>query len=179
MELLCVGKIVKPQGIKGEVKIYPLIDIPAIFNGKHEMFIDKKPVKIKSCTYRLGFAYACFDVIPDRNTAEKYRNSLIYIDKEEFYKIPSNTYLVDDLVGQTLFDENEKFVGQIMGTENYGFDDLIVVKEGERTFIVPFVKDIFKQKDGKMYVIRKEYEGAKTDYENWYFNSFSWNVFST
>lgn len=179
MELLCVGKIVKPQGIKGEVKIYPLIDIPAIFNGKHEMFIDKKPVKIKSCTYRLGFAYACFDVIPDRNTAEKYRNSLIYIDKEEFYKIPSNTYLVDDLVGQTLFDENSEFVGQIMGTENYGFDDLIVVKEGERTFIIPFVKDIFKQKDGKIYVIRKEYEGAKTDYENWYFNSFSWNVFST
>ena len=77
------------------------------------------------------------------------------------------------------FDENSEFVGQIMGTENYGFDDLIVVKEGERTFVIPFVKDIFKQKDGKIYVIRKEYEGAKTDYENWYFNSFSWNVFST
>ena len=83
MELLSVGKIVKPQGIKGEVKIYPLIDIPAIFNGKHEMFIDKKPVKVKSCSFRQGFAYAMFEEIPDRNTAEKYRNSLVYIDKEE------------------------------------------------------------------------------------------------
>ena len=130
MELLSVGKIVKPQGIKGEVKIYPLIDIPAIFNGKHEMFIDKKPVKVKSCSYRQGFAYAMFDVIPDRNTAEKYRNSLVYIDKEEFYKIPSNTYLIDDLVGQILFDENGEMVGQIQGADNFGFDDIILIKEG-------------------------------------------------
>ena len=102
MELLCVGKIVKPQGIKGEVKIYPLVNIPAIFNGKYEFFINKKPVKTKNCTYRLGFAYATFDIIPDRNTAEKFRNSLVYINKEDFNKkrriaLPKITYLIIQL----------------------------------------------------------------------------------
>lgn len=166
MELLCVGKIVKPQGIKGEVKIFPLIDIPAIFNGKHEMFIDKKPVKTKSCSYRQHFAYACFDIIPDRNTAERYRNALVYIDKEEFYKIPSNTYLIDDLVGQMIYDENGDLIGQIVGADNFGFDDVILIKENERVYQVPFVKDIFKKNQDGMYLIRKEYEGAKTDYED-------------
>ena len=167
MELLCVGKIIKPQGIKGEVKIFPLVDIPAIFNGKHEFFINKKPVKTKSCTFRLGYAYATFDVIPDRNTAEKYRNSLIYIDKEEFYKIPSNQFLIDDLVGQILYDEKSDYVGQIMGVKNFGFDDIVIVKEGERLYQIPFVSAIFKTGDKtSVYVIRKEYEGAKTDYEN-------------
>lgn len=166
MELLCVGKIVKPQGIKGEVKIFPLIDIPAIFNGKHEMFIDKKPVKTKSCSYRQHFAYACFDIIPDRNTAERYRNALVYIDKEEFYKIPSDTYLIDDLVGQMIYDENGELIGQIVGADNFGFDDVILIKENERVYQVPFVKDIFKKNQDGMYLIRKEYEGAKTDYED-------------
>ena len=166
MELLCVGKIVKPQGIKGEVKIFPLIDIPAIFNGKHEMFIDKKPVKTKSCSYRQHFAYACFDIIPDRNTAEKYRNALVYIDKEEFYKIPSDTYLIDDLVGQMIYDENGDLIGQIVGADNFGFDDVILIKENERVYQVPFVKDIFKKNQDGMYLIRKEYEGAKTVYED-------------
>lgn len=180
MELLCVGKIIKPQGIKGEVKIFPLVDIPAIFNGKHEFFINKKPVKTKSCTFRLGYAYATFDVIPDRNTAEKYRNSLIYIDKEEFYKIPSNQFLIDDLVGQILYDEKSDYVGQIMGVENFGFDDIVIVKEGERLYQIPFVSAIFKTGDKtSVYVIRKEYEGAKTDYENWCFNFVSRNVHST
>lgn len=166
MELLSVGKIVKPQGIKGEVKIYPLIDIPAIFNGKHEMFIDKKRVTVKSCSYRQGFAYAMFDVIPDRNTAEKYRNSLVYIDKEEFYKIPSNTYLIDDLVGQILYDENGEMVGQIQGADNFGFDDILLIKEGELVYQLPFVKAIFKKTADGFVVDRKEYEGAKTLYEN-------------
>ena len=166
MEFLCVGKIVKPQGIKGEVKIAPLVDIPAIFNGKHEFFIDKKPVKTLSSSYRLGFAYVRFDGVLSRNDAEKLRNQLVYINKEEFYKIPSNVYLIDDMVGQTLFDEKNEYVGQIMGVENFGFDDVIIVKEGERLYQLPFVKDIFKNKNGTLFVIRKEYEGAKTDYEN-------------
>ena len=42
MDFVCVGKIIKPQGIKGEVKIQPLIDIPAIFNGKHQLFLEKR-----------------------------------------------------------------------------------------------------------------------------------------
>lgn len=167
MDFLCVGKIVKPQGIKGEVKILPLVDIPAIFNGKHKLYLDKREAKCLSCTYRLGFAYAKFAEIKDRNMAEKYRNVEVFIEKEDFYKIPSNFVLTDDIIGEQIYDENGDYVGQIQGVDNFGFDDVIVIKDGdERIYQVPFVGDIFKSAGGKMFVIRKEYEGAKTDYEN-------------
>lgn len=165
MEFLCVGQIIKPQGIKGEVKIHPLVDIPAIFNGKHVLYIEKKECQLKNCTYRMGYAYASFVEIPDRNTAEKYRNKLIYMDKEEFYQIPSEKVLIDDIIGQVLFDENGELVGQIVGVQNYGFDDLILVKEDEVIFEVPFVKAVFIGKGNKMHVNRKEYEGAKVRQE--------------
>lgn len=167
MDFLCVGKIVKPQGIKGEVKILPLVDIPAIFNGKHKLYLDKREAKCVSCTYRLGFAYAKFAEIKDRNMAEKYRNVEVFIEKEDFYKIHSNFVLTDDIIGEQIYDENGDYVGQIQGVDNFGFDDVIVIKDGdERIYQVPFVGDIFKSAGGKMFVIRKEYEGAKTDYEN-------------
>ena len=76
MDFVCVGKIIKPQGIKGEVKILPLIDIPAIFNGKHPLFIERKPTKIKTATFRLGYGYVLFDEIRDRNVAENYRKKI-------------------------------------------------------------------------------------------------------
>ena len=54
-----------------------------------------------------------------------------------------------------------------MGIENFGYDDVVIVKEGERLYQLPFVKEIFKSKDKtSIYVVRKEYEGAKTDYED-------------
>lgn len=161
MEFVCVGKIVKPQGIKGEVKIYPLVDIPAIFNGKHNLFIDKIPAKFSSANFRLGFGYVKFDEISDRNVAEKYRNKLVYVDKEEFEKLSSDYFLIDDLVGQVINDENGEQIGQIMGTTNYGFDDILIVKENGHIYEVPFKKDIFKNKGKTVYAIRREFDGAK------------------
>lgn len=165
MDFVCVGKIIKPQGIKGEVKIQPLIDIPAIFNGKHELFIDKRPAKHKSATHRLGYAYVLFEEIPDRNTAEKYRNKFVYITREEFDKIAVDDFLIDDLVGTQLYDENEEFIGQIMGVENYGFDDILIVKENGHLYEVPFKKAIFGKKNGTIYAKRIEFDGAKVSQE--------------
>lgn len=161
MSFVCVGKIVKPQGIKGEVKIQPLFEIPAIFNGKHQLFIEKQPASFKSCTYRLGFGYVFFDEIDSRTTAEKYRGKFVYITVDEFDKIRGDFILVDDLVGQTLVDENGGFVGQIVGVENYGFDDIILVNENNHIYEVPFKKAIFDQKGKSVSVKRIEYDGAK------------------
>ena len=138
MDFVCVGKIIKPQGIKGEVKIQPLIDIPAIFNGKHQLFIDKRESKHLSATYRLGYAYVRFEEVTDRNVAEKYRNKLVYITREEFDKLAVDDFLIDDLVGVMLYDERDEFVGQIMGVTNYGFDDILIVKEEGHLYEVPF-----------------------------------------
>ncbi len=166
MEFVCVGKIIKPQGIKGEVKILPLIDIPAIFNGKHTLFIERKESGFKRASFRLGYAYAEFEVIPDRNAAEKYRNQRVFISREDFDNLAEDDFLIDELVGTLIYDENGAYVGQIMGVQNYGFDDILIIKEDEHLYEVPFKKAIFKTQDKQLYVIRKEYDGAKVDSED-------------
>ena len=165
LQFVCVGKIIKPQGIKGEVKIKPLIDIPAIFNGKHQLFLEKRESKFSHATFRLGYAYVKFDEITDRNVAEKYRNKFVYITKEEFAKLADDDFLIEDLVGSLLYDENGEFVGQIMGVTDYGFDDILIVKEDGHTYEVPFKKAIFTIKDGQMFVDRQEFDGAKVSQE--------------
>ena len=165
MEFVCVGKIIKPQGIKGEVKILPLIDIPAIFNGKHNLYIEHKPSPVKTATFRLGYGYVLFEEIKDRNVAEKYRNKLVYITREDFDKLAVDDYLIDDLIGRELFDENGNRLGQIMGVENYGFDDILIVKEDEHLYEVPFRKDIFKKQGKEFFAIKKEFDGAKVSQE--------------
>lgn len=165
MQFVCVGKIIKPQGIKGEVKIQPLVDIPAIFNGKHPLFIEKRETPFKHATFRLGYAYVQFDEITDRNVAEKYRNQKVYITKEEFDKVAVDDFLVEDLVGTLLYDENGEYVGQIMDVTNYGFDDILIVKEDEHLYEVPFKKAIFKKKNKEIYVVRNEFNGAKVSQE--------------
>lgn len=163
--MVCVGKIIKPQGIKGEVKILPLVDIPAIFNGKHQLYIEKRPSPHKSATFRQGFAYVCFNEIADRNVAENYRGKFVYITKEEFEKLAVDDFLIDDLIGTVLYDEEGNLIGQILGVTNYGFDDILIVKEEGRTYEVPFKKAIFKKIKGQLVANRIEFDGAKVEQE--------------
>lgn len=165
MQFVCVGKIIKPQGIKGEVKILPLIDIPAIFNGKHALYIEKQETPFKTATYRLGYAYVLFEEIPDRNAAEKYRNKKVYITREEFDKISVDDFLIEDLIGTLIFDENNELIGQIMDVTDYGFDDILIIKENDHMYEVPFKKAIFKKDGKRIYAIRSEYNGAKVSQE--------------
>ena len=165
MDFVCVGKIIKPQGIKGEVKILPSIDIPAIFNGKHALFIEKKESKFSSANFRLGFAYVKFDEIADRNIAEKFRNKFVYITKEDFENLSADDFLIEDLIGMQICDEKGELVGQIMGVTDYGFDDILVVKQDERFYEVPFRKEIFKGNKSTMYVVKSEFDGAKLEQE--------------
>ena len=165
MEFVCVGKIIKPQGIKGEVKIFPSIDIPAIFNGKHKLYIEKKPSSFSSASFRLGYAYVKFDEISDRNVAENYRNKFVYITKEDFALLSTDDFLIEDLVGTIIYDEQGELVGQIMDAVDYGFDDILVIKEDGHLYEVPFRKAIFKNEKGTIVAIRSEYNGAKVDQE--------------
>lgn len=165
MDFVCVGKIIKPQGIKGEVKILPLVDIPAIFNGKHKLYIEKQSTPFKKSSFRLGYAYVMFDEISDRNVAEKYRNKKVFITKEDFDLLAVDDFLIDDLIGTLVYDENNEFVGQIMNVTNYGFDDIIIMQEDNHIYEVPFKKAIFNVIDGKIYVVRNEYNGAKVSQE--------------
>ena len=73
--------------------------------------------------------------------------------------------MIDDLVGTQLYDENEEFIGQIMGVENYGFDDILIVKENGHLYEVPFKKAIFGKKNGTIYAKRIEFDGAKVSQE--------------
>ena len=81
-DFVCVGKIIKPQGIKGEVKILPAVDIPAIFNGKHPLFVEKVEMKIEHASFRLGYGYVKFAEIADRNAAEKFRSKSVFVTKK-------------------------------------------------------------------------------------------------
>ncbi len=163
--MVCVGKIIKPQGIKGEVKIQPLIDIPAIFNGKHQLFIEKRESPLISASYRQGYAYVHFKEITDRNVAEKYRGKFVYITREEFDKLAVDDFLIEDLVGSIIYDENGALVGQIMGVTDYGFDDILIIKQEGRTYEVPFKKAIFKKSESGICVNRQEFDGAKVEQE--------------
>lgn len=148
-----IAQIVKPQGIKGEVKALPLTNVLAVFNSIDSCLVGNKNMKIDNLSYRQGFLYIKFSGINTRNDAETLRNLFIKIEKQILEDCKDeDDFLVDDLIGMVLYDEKGDLVGQIVDILNYGATDIFVIEKEDRRYEVPYIQGVFNEENGKIIV---------------------------
>ena len=117
MDLLEVGKIVNTHGLRGEVKVVPWTDYPEVFEDIDFVYVKKKSeyerLDVKGIKYQKNNLIVRFSQITDINMAEKYKNQVIYAEREILGELPEGVYYIADLIGLDVFDENEAFLGKI------------------------------------------------------------------
>ncbi len=160
MNILEVGQILRPHGVKGAVKAACFLE-GGIKDFTH-LYIGKNLIEARVKNYTSLNNDACaimFDIIPDIDTAEKFRNEYIYIDRDEYAEIGSKVYLTD-LIGKDVIDENEDVIGQVVDVNDYGATPILTIREGAASFDFPFAKDLIEFRKDKDALItnRKKFE---------------------
>ncbi len=163
---LYIGKIVKPQGIKGEVKLVPYVDhIQGVFKIK-TVFIEEIDYEIVKARV-VGFdAFLLLKGVTDRDMAEGLRNKEVYIPFSQADFFRQDDYFIDELIGLSVY-VGDKFVGEIESVTNYGSASVFAIK-GERPFMVPYLEKLVVNIDisqNKMILDSKVFEEVVC-YEN-------------
>lgn len=158
MNKISILKVLKPQGLNGELKCLPLTQREEVLTNLQYVFCDGKKITVISSKPRLGFVYICLENVASVEEAEKFRNKELFIEKTDFGDLDENTFFIDDLVGLTVVDKTGAFVGDILGVENYGAGDLLEVKEKWATYLVPFIKQVFVSVDVENNQVVIDYE---------------------
>lgn len=117
--MITIGKILKPRGLSGEVKVQ-------ILTNKPDAFLELKTalgLKVKKSSIQNGFAYMMFEGINTAETAERLRGREIQIPREVL-KLDSDEVLADDLIGFTVVGIDGKRLGTVRGVETYGASDV-------------------------------------------------------
>lgn len=157
MNLLEVGKILRPHGIKGAVKIECYLDEG--FSIFKELLITNKLAKatVKSVqNLNKDFYIVTMDIIPDINIAEKYRNQSIYIDRDLYPQFKNQVYL-SDLINKPLISETGENLGYMVDYDDYGASVILTIKSGVCSYQIPYVKDVVIYDDDKQsFVIDKQ-----------------------
>lgn len=149
--MLQIAKIVKPQGIKGEVKAQLLTNVLAVFKSLKECKVGGNMMSVEHAQVRQDFLYVKFQGIDTRNDAELLRGKFLEVEKTEV-EDKATDFLIDDLIGMTLYDEKGEFVGQIVDIENYGAGDIFIIENKDRTVQAPYVEKAFKRQGDKLIV---------------------------
>ncbi len=157
MKELKIAKILRPHGIKGGLKISPVVDIP--FSSFVEVVLGREKIntKITKIQPLKQFLIVYLDCVKDCNTAELYRNQYISIDRDKYQELFDDIVLLSDFVGCKVFDESGEEIGVVVDATNYGSADVISINCKGTTYMVPYIKDTLHfDKSKQIFVINKQ-----------------------
>lgn len=151
-EYLPIGEVLKPQGVRGQVKIRPDTDDPARFLALDHVYI-KNGADYISCSLESpearadGFVYAILCGADTRDAAEKQRGWTLYVDRTHAVDLQEGQYFISDLLGCNVQDQQGNILGILEDVLQPGANDVYQIKtgDGRRMYlpVLPFViKDV-------------------------------------
>ena len=145
-----VGKIVTVQGIKGELRVNPWCDSPEFLLEFDTLFLDEgiTPVHIERSRVQKNIVVMKLVGIDDIETANKYRNKTLYLDKENI-TLPKGSYFIQDLEGLQVIDvdDNSIVYGELIEVSPTGANDVYHIKQGEKVYLIPAIKQVVIETD--------------------------------
>ncbi len=152
-ETISVGRVLRPHGVRGEVAVEVLSDVPGRFKkGSRVMGIREgsPPSSLVVAAGRVhkSGAVVRFEGCDSREQAEELRGLDLEVSRSEVPKAPQGTYYHFELLGCRCRDTgSDQELGRVVEVLEDG-GGLILVVEGEgRRVPVPFVKDLLREVD--------------------------------
>ncbi len=152
-KLIAIGRILRPWGNKGELKI-------SLFSGKVgslESFTkicagdsEKSVIQIfpeKERRYQDGIIVKFLGVhsIVD---ADALRGKYLYVKAEELAPLARDEYYIDDLIGlKVILTKKGKELGYVVNVLETHGTDLVEIQKGKRNILIPLTKSICKMID--------------------------------
>ena len=143
---LIVGKILKPQGIRGEVKVKPYTDDGTVFKELKRVFIDGTEYKILSVRVSPEAVFLGLRGVPDRNAAELLRGKDLTLPRAEAPEPEEGAYYIADILGSEIFTEEGEPLG-VLKDIRPAATDIYTIENGGREVLFPAVKGVITEID--------------------------------
>ncbi|MCY7390431.1 MAG: ribosome maturation factor RimM [Leptolyngbyaceae cyanobacterium CAN_BIN12] len=148
-----IGKIVAPQGLKGEVRVYPNTDFPERFLEPGQRWLlrsgskDPQPIKLLRGRYLdgKGLYVVQLEGITTISEAETLRDSHLMVPEGDRPALEDGEFHIPDLIGLEVFDQaTQTLVGTVVSLIPAG-NHLLEVQRPDpdaKTVLIPFVMAI-------------------------------------
>jgi 16S rRNA processing protein RimM len=139
-ELMTIGYIVNPQGLKGDVRVFPETDFPARFLKPGSRWLRRKgaalaePIELLSGRFldNKGLYVLHFEGIDDRDQAEALRGAELLVPESERVPLPPGQFHILDLIGLAVVVQGTgETIGTISDVLSLG-NDLLQVQRVDR-----------------------------------------------
>jgi len=153
MKFIEIAKVLKPQGIKGEVKAQHFCDNPDKFFEFEKLYIKENGKYTEKIISQVRVdhthVYIYIHGVVTREDAEQLRGMMLYVEKSDIKQDDENAFLFIDLIGINIIDEDGENLGVLKEILQHGSVDIYCIKSKNNGFMFPALKRVIKKIDIK------------------------------
>jgi 16S rRNA processing protein RimM len=153
---LAVGRILRPHGVRGELRVEILTDYPERLGQCADLYLacPDSPASVRR--YPIERLRRHKEVLllklggcDDRNDADELRGMLVQIPLEKAVPLEEGEYYHFQLIGVRVETENGEWLGQVIEVLETGANDVFIVRGPWGEVLLPAVDDVVLELDLK------------------------------
>lgn len=144
-ELVEIGVITKPWGVRGEVKVRLSTDVPGRFAALEGVFLSGEELepsfhRIEGVKNLRGAVAMKLEAVASPEEAETLRGLSVSVPESERAPLGEDDYYIYDLVGLEVLDPEGRTVGTLAKVYQGSGQDVFEIATGTGPVLVPAVK---------------------------------------
>ncbi len=153
-QFLEIGKIVNTHGIGGEIKVQPWCDTPEVLTQFDVLYFkDQTPLTILSSRVHKGCVIMRLKGIDTIEKATALRERILYMNRDDV-ELPEDLVFIQDIIGLSVYDQRlDRVMGTLKDVLTNPANDVYVIKDGDKQYLVPAVREFLKDVDVEKGVI--------------------------
>jgi 16S rRNA processing protein RimM len=131
---LLLGEILRPHGVRGEMRLKILTDYPErvaeidtvyIGQGSHDEYA--RPYRVESARFHKKYLLLKVEELPDRDAVDPMRGLYVMVDMANAVPLDDDEIYLYELIGMTVQTDEGDALGQIKDVLETGANDVYIV----------------------------------------------------
>ncbi len=145
-----VGIILRGHGLKGEVKIHPLLDNMEILDRVHTLNATYPDGRVEDLVLDRVHAHGKkvvfgFKGIEDRAGADALRGVELSLARADLPPLAAGEYYLGELVGYTVVSDDDTIIGLVRDVWDLPANEVLQVISNDREVLVPLIDEVIKE----------------------------------
>ena len=152
-DMLRIGVVTSPHGVRGEVNVYPTTDDLNRFKQIGSLVVETAsgsfPMDVEGVKYFKNTVILKLSGIHNRNEAEEYRKAELLITRTQSAPLREHEYFIGDLLEMEVFLTNGMLYGTLTDVlKTSGANDVYEITRNDgKKILIPMIRDVVKNVD--------------------------------
>jgi 16S rRNA processing protein RimM len=148
-QYLVIGKVFRPHGIRGELRLEIHTDSPAHLEDVETVYIgeERKPYTLTRRHIHQGILLIAIEGVNDRNTADTFRGKLVAVKMKDAAPLKEGEFYHHQIIGREVVTDEGEALGKVTEIITTGANDVYVIKGEGGEVLLPAIKSVILRLD--------------------------------